>query len=105
VARYRAAAQIPGVAHCSVEYYRWAARSQLRAEGRRFAAAVARPPEVPVLAVHGERDPIALVATAAAAGRWAGDKYRLDVLPGVGHFPHEERPADTTRLIADFLPD
>src|SRR5690349_6797661 len=57
VPRYRQAARISGVAHCSAEYYRWAVRSQLRAEGRRFAAAVARPTEVPVLAVHGEVDP------------------------------------------------
>jgi pimeloyl-ACP methyl ester carboxylesterase len=80
-------------------------RSQFRVEGRRFAAAVARPAEVPVLAVHGELDPCALVPTAAASQRWAGDKHRLDVLPGVGHFPHEERPSETTRLLAGILPD
>jgi pimeloyl-ACP methyl ester carboxylesterase len=105
VAGYRSAAQIPGVAHCAAEYYRWAGRSQLRVEGRRFAAAVARPAEVPVLALHGELDPCVVERTAAASQRWAGDKFRLDVLPGVGHFPHEERPAEVTRLIADFLPD
>jgi pimeloyl-ACP methyl ester carboxylesterase len=104
VERYRSAAQIPGVAHCSAEYYRWAARSQLRIEGRRFAAAVGRPAEVPVLAVHGELDPCALERTAAASRRWAGRDFRLDVLGGTGHFPHEERPAEVTRLIADFLP-
>ena len=105
VRHYRSAVQITGVAHCSAEYYRWAVRSQLRVEGRRFAAAVARPAEVPVLAVHGEQDPCALVATAAAAQPWAGDTFRLDVLPGTGHFPHEERPAALTHLLTDFLPD
>ncbi|WP_214406951.1 alpha/beta fold hydrolase [Pseudonocardia lacus] len=103
--RYRQAARISGVAHCSAEYYRWAVRSQLRAEGRRFAAAVARPAEVPVLAVHGELDPCAPVRTAAASQEWVADKHRLDVLPTIGHFPHEEDPVRTTRLIADFLPD
>ncbi|MCO1654189.1 alpha/beta fold hydrolase [Pseudonocardia humida] len=103
--RYRQAVRISGVAHCSAEYYRWAVRSQLRAEGRRFAAAVARAAEVPVLAVHGEVDPCVLVSTAAASQEWVGHKHRLDVLPATGHFPHEERPAETTRLLADFLPD
>jgi pimeloyl-ACP methyl ester carboxylesterase len=103
VARYRRAVRISGVAHCSAEYYRWAVRSQLRAEGRRFAAAVARPVEVPVLAVHGELDPCAPVGAAAASQEWVADKHRLDVLAGTGHFPHEERPAEVTGLVADFL--
>ena len=53
------AIRIPGVVHCSMEYYRWAVRSQLRAEGRRFAAAVARPAEVPVLQATRRRRPVA----------------------------------------------
>jgi pimeloyl-ACP methyl ester carboxylesterase len=85
VARYRAAARIPGAAYCAMEYYRWAVRSQLRAEGRRFAAAVARPAEAPVLSLHGADDPWLLART------------------GTGHFPHEERPAPVTARIADFL--
>ncbi len=53
----RRAMQVAGVAHSALEYYRWAVRSQVRAEGRRFAAAVDRPPTVPVLQVHGADDP------------------------------------------------
>jgi pimeloyl-ACP methyl ester carboxylesterase len=103
VARYRAAARIPGVAYCSMEYYRWAVRSQLRAEGRRFASAVARHAEVPVLGLHGADDPWLLPRTAAASTPWAGERHTLEVLPGVGHFPHEECPAAVTARIADFL--
>ena len=102
-ARCRAAIQVPGVVHCAMEYYRWALRSQLRAEGPRFAAAVARPPTIPVLQVHGALDPVLLVRTAAASQRWAGPDHRLHVLAGTGHFPHEERPAATTDLLARFL--
>src|SRR5579884_4274490 len=40
--RTRAAMLIPGVAHCALEYFRWAVRSQVRPDGRRFAAAVSR---------------------------------------------------------------
>jgi pimeloyl-ACP methyl ester carboxylesterase len=104
VAHYRRAIQVTGVVHSALEYHRWALRSQFRAEGRRFAAAVARPPTVPVLQVHGASDPCALVGTAAASRPWAGPAHRLDVLPATGHFPHEERPAATTALLGEFLP-
>lgn len=103
VGRCRAAMQVPGVAHCSMEYYRWAVRSQVRAEGSRFAAAVARPAEVPVLQVHGADDPWLLARTAAAPAPWAGPDHALHVLPATGHFPHEERPADTNALLLDLL--
>jgi pimeloyl-ACP methyl ester carboxylesterase len=101
VAHYRSAIRVPGVAHCAMEYYRWAVRSQIRAEGRRFAAAVARPAEIPVLGLHGADDPFLLPRTAAASTRWAGDRHTLEVWPEVGHFPHEECPdAVTTRVVA-----
>ncbi len=101
---YRRAIQVTGVVHSALEYYRWAARSQLRAEGRRFAAAVARIPTVPVLQVHGVLDPCVLPATAAASARWAGPRHRLHVMPATGHFPHEEMPAATTALLEEALP-
>jgi pimeloyl-ACP methyl ester carboxylesterase len=53
--------------------------------------------------VHGGLDPCVLEPTAAASRRWVDDGFALEVLPGAGHFPHEERPAEVTGLIADFL--
>ncbi len=103
VARCREAVRVPGVAHCALEYHRWAFRSRFRSDGRRFAAAVARPPAVPVLAVHGALDPCLLPATARASAPWAGDAHRLEVLDGVGHFPHEERPDAVNALLHGFL--
>ena len=100
----RRAMRVPGVAHSSTEYYRWAVRSQVRAEGRRFAAAVARTPTVPVLQVHGADDPYLLERTAAASRRWAGPQLRYEVLEGTGHFPHHERAPAVTALLRDFLP-
>jgi len=99
----RRAIQVPGVAHCAMEYYRWAFRSQARPDGRRFAAAVARPAAVPVLQIHGADDPCLLPRTAAASTPWAGPDHRLHVLPDTGHFPHQERPGVTTGLLAEFL--
>ncbi|HEY0816379.1 MAG TPA: alpha/beta hydrolase [Pseudonocardia sp.] len=103
VAHYRSAIRVPGVAHCAMEYYRWAVRSQLRAEGRRFATAVARPAELPVLGLHGADDPFLLPGTAAASRPWAGERYTLEVWPGAGHFPHEECPDAVTARVARFL--
>ncbi len=100
---YRDAIRVPAVAHCALEYYRWAGRSQVRAEGRRFAAAVARPVAVPVLQVQGYDDPCALLSTAAASAPWAGPAHRLEVLAATGHFPHEERPDEVNDLLVEFL--
>ena len=85
-----------------MEYFRWAVRSQVRAEGRRFAAAVARTPSVPVLQIQGADDPWTLASTATPA-RWTGRQYHRAVLDGVGHWPHEERPAEVNALLAGFL--
>jgi pimeloyl-ACP methyl ester carboxylesterase len=103
VAQCRRAVQVPGVVHCAMEYYRWALRSQARIEGRRFAAAVARVPEVPVLQIHGADDPCLLTRTAAASQRWAGPRHTLEVLADTGHFPHEEHPAAVNDLVTAFL--
>jgi pimeloyl-ACP methyl ester carboxylesterase len=100
----RRAMQVAGAAHSALEYYRWAVRSQVRAEGRRFAAAVERRPSVPVLQVHGADDPYLLTSTASTSQRWGGPHLRTEVLAATGHFPHAERPSATTSLLLDFLP-
>jgi len=101
--RNREAIAIPGAAHSALEYYRWALRSQLRAEGRRFATAVGSPLTVPVLQLHGANDPCLLEATARRSRRWAGAAYRYRVLPGVGHFVQQEAALATTRALVEFL--
>ena len=101
--RNRQAMLIPGVAHCAMEYYRWAARSQLRSEGRRFGTALARKVTVPVLQLHGAADPCVLERTARSSALWAGRGYRYRVLPDVGHFVQQEAPHTTTRALVEFL--
>jgi len=102
--RSREAMLIPTVAHCALEYYRWALRSQARPDGRRYAAAVAAPVDLPVLSVLGALDPCLRERTAATSALWVTPgRFRHRVLDGVGHFPHQEAPAATTALIAEFL--
>jgi pimeloyl-ACP methyl ester carboxylesterase len=103
VRRNREAVQVPGVAHSAMEYFRWAVRSQLRGDGRRFAEAVDRRLDVPVLQVHGALDPVMLESTAADSDRWVGAGSQFRALPEVGHFPHQEAPNTTNGLITGFL--
>ena len=56
VDRYRSAARIPQAAYGAMEYYRWAARSQLRPDGLRYARRMAAPITAPTLQMHGGVD-------------------------------------------------
>ncbi|SHE72352.1 alpha/beta fold hydrolase [Streptoalloteichus hindustanus] len=103
VRRNREAMLVPGVAHCSLEYFRWAVRAQLRGEGRRFAEVVDRRLGVPVLRLHGALDPTMLEPTTRASAIWTGPRSDYRVLPEVGHFPHQEAPHTTSRILAEFL--
>jgi pimeloyl-ACP methyl ester carboxylesterase len=97
--RCRAAMQIPGVAHSSLEWYRWAIRSLTRPSGQRFLRLMGRGVEAPVLQLHGTADGCLLPGTAQGSGRYAHGGYALHVLDGVGHFPHQEVPTAVTDLI------
>ncbi len=104
VGHYADAMRVPFVAHSSMEYYRWVVRSQLRRDGRAFHEAVDRPITVPVLSLHGGRDPSILTASVTGSERWVSGRMRSVVLPDAGHFLPEERPDDVTRLLLDWLP-
>jgi pimeloyl-ACP methyl ester carboxylesterase len=100
-ARCRAAMQIPGVAHSSLEWYRWAVRSQSRPSGHRFLRLMAQGVQAPVLQVHGAVDRCTLPATAHGSGAYAHAGYTMRMLDGVGHFPHEEAPDLVTALLLE----
>lgn len=102
IGRYREHAQIPGVVHSALEYYRWLMRSQFRPDGARFARAIATPITAPTLQIHGLEDPCMLPATARGSERYVDGPYRLVELGGIGHFPAEECPAEVTALIAEW---
>ena len=58
----------------------------------------------PVLAIHGEQDEYGSPAHPARIAEGVAGPARAVVLPGVGHVPHREQPAQVIRLISDFLP-
>jgi pimeloyl-ACP methyl ester carboxylesterase len=85
----------------ALEYYRWMFRSQLRTDGHRFARAIAAPVNAPTLQLHGDLDRCVLPGAAQGSGRYVSADYEWRLLPGVGHFPHEEVPeAFNTELLS-----
>lgn len=101
-ATYRAAMLTPATAHCAVEFHRWALRSILRRDGRRFAAAIGEPVTVPVLQLHGRLDPSILPATVDGSEAYVTAAYRRDDLD-CGHFPQEERPEQVSESLLSWL--
>ncbi|MFW0786571.1 alpha/beta hydrolase [Gordonia sp. CPCC 206044] len=102
VRRNRSAIQIPYVAHSSLEYRRWAFRSQFRPDGARFMELMNQRLHIPVLALRGREDPFILDHLMAASHRWAAhmDYHQID---GSGHFAHQERPDDVTARLVELL--
>jgi pimeloyl-ACP methyl ester carboxylesterase len=103
VARYAEAIRVPFVAHSALEYHRWIARSAVRADGRRFAAALRAGTDVPVLQVRGELDPTVSAATLDAGARYALGPHRVEEVPDVGHYVPEEAPDRLAALLAGWL--
>ncbi|MHA7650124.1 alpha/beta fold hydrolase [Mycobacterium sp. ML4] len=98
----RQAIQIPGAAHCALEYQRWAVRSQLRGEGHRFIKSTVAQLGVPLLHIRGDADPYVLAAPVERTQRYAPHGRYVSVA-GAGHFSHEEAPQEINRHLTRFL--
>jgi len=98
----RRAIQIPGAAHCALEYQRWAVRSQFRSEGHRFMKSMGKPLGIPMLHLRGDADPYVLPDAVARTVHYA-PHGRFVSLPGAGHFAHEEVPDLVNDQLMRFL--
>ncbi|KAA0110686.1 alpha/beta fold hydrolase [Mycolicibacterium sp. P1-5] len=58
--------------------------------------------DMPIMAIWGDSDAIIPVEHAYSAHEARPD-VRLEVLPGVGHFPQVERPTEFVELVDDFI--
>jgi pimeloyl-ACP methyl ester carboxylesterase len=103
--RYRDAMRIPHVAHSALEYHRWFLRSRLRTDGLRYARAMRRPIQAPVLHLHGALDGCVLPGTARGSGMYVDAPYRWRLMDGVGHFPQEESPGRFNTELLSWLAD
>ena len=102
IGHMRRAIRIPGAAHSALEYQRWAVRSQLRGEGRRFMRSMKRPINVPVLHLRGDADPYVLADPVYRTQRYA-PHGRYVSLAGAGHYGHEEAPDEVTEQLTRYL--
>lgn len=98
----RRAIRIPSAAHSTFEYQRWAARSQIRGEGRRFMRSMKRPLSVPVLHLRGDADPYVLADPVDRTQKYAPHGRYVSVA-GAGHFAHEEAPEQVNDQLTRFL--
>ena len=101
--RYREAARVPFVAHAAGEYHRWIARSPLSQEGRRFAAALRRGVDSPVLQLHGEQDPTLPASVVWAASDLVTGPHRVQEIRGAGHFLPEEASDHVSAALLSWL--
>jgi len=98
----RQAIQIRSAAHSALEYQRWAVRSQLRDDGRRFMRSMSRPFGIPMLHIHGDADPYVLADPVERTQRYA-PHGRYVSISGAGHFSHEEKPDEVNGHLSRFL--
>lgn len=101
--RYAQAMAIPFAAHCALDSFRWLMAAPWRIDGRRFLATLREPLAVPVLAVHGDRDPLFLPESTRRSERFATANFRMTVVPGAGHFVPEEAPDATAEAVLSWL--
>jgi pimeloyl-ACP methyl ester carboxylesterase len=101
--RCRQAMQIPQASFCALEAYRWVARSALRLQGYRFVKLMQQPLGMPTLQLHGSLDTAILPRTAQGSGRYVTAPYEWRLLPGAGHFIHQEEPEVVSGEIIRWL--
>ncbi len=102
IARNRLAIQIAGVAHCSLEYRRWAFRSQFRPDGWRFMELMNKRLDHPILALRGREDAYILDSLMSQSREWSRD-FDYRTIGGAGHFLHQEAPAAVNAAILEHL--
>jgi len=95
----------PGVLAAALAYYRaqFGTAPQDPALADLQGRMVAAPIEVPGMMIHGADD--ALMKSSLLEGMAAlyPKGLRMEIVPGAGHFVHQERPAVVNALLLDFL--
>lgn len=100
---YAQAMAIPFAAHCALDGFRWMLAAPMRLDGRRYLATLRERVKVPVLALHGGRDPVFLPETARRSARFAAAGFRFRMIPEAGHFVQEEAHAATSAMLLEWL--
>lgn len=88
---------LPGASHAITETAR-----KLFYETPDDLLKIASETEIPVLLIWGDKDPVFPLINGEMLAKGMR-KARLSVIPGCGHIPQEEKPAETLQAIMDFL--
>jgi pimeloyl-ACP methyl ester carboxylesterase len=101
---YAAAYADPQRVSAMLGYYRASTRSQITRRRRPAPETpAAEPTGLGRLVLWGAADPVMTMAIGESVCRDLGPLAELVALPGIGHFPLEEAPADSVRIICRFL--
>ena len=95
----------PGVTRAAIDYYRHTLNPafQFPALSAIAARLAMEPVPVPTLYVHGERDGVVgLELTVGMEPRFPRGLQRA-IIPGAGHFVHQEQPDAVNAMVLDFL--
>jgi len=103
ITTYQRAISLWPASHCALEYHRWLFRSRLRADGRRFGSLMRPPVRQPVCCIVGAQDRVVPATAVTDSRRHVRGEPVEHVVPGVGHFPHEEQPGEFTSLLLSWL--
>jgi pimeloyl-ACP methyl ester carboxylesterase len=103
VAAYQRTISLWPAPHCALEYHRWLLRSRVRADGRRFGHLMRAPVTQRLYCLTGGVDPAVPAVIVERSRRHVTGQLSTQVLPGVGHFPHEEDPDRFTSLLRSWL--
>lgn len=100
---YRDALMLWPSPHCALEYQRMFVRNQVRGTGHRYRRALRVPLTRPLLSVHGQADQLVPASAMMRAEPYVQGRHELVSLPGVGHLPHEEAPAEFNEILLSWL--
>lgn len=105
--RYQRATLLPSAAHTALHYLRTtpllAGGKTGPRSGRKLLRSLAGPVTVPVLQMHGSRDPWVSARAAAASRTRVTGALTARMLPGAGHFLPEEAPTAVTAALLEWL--
>jgi len=101
--RYRLAFLNRITPYSAIEYYRWAARSLLRFEGRRFYRLMRKAVKQDVLAISTIDNPLIESDLVQLSKKYVKASFTYKQFTTGGHHIHERKPEEVLPVISDWL--
>lgn len=101
--RYRLAFLNRVTPYSAIEYYRWAARSLLRFEGRRFYRLMRKSVKQDVLAIGTLDDPLTEADLVKLSRKYVKATFTYRQFETGGHHVHERKPDEVLAVIKSWL--